>query len=169
MAGSWGTKVEAAFNQSPLLAGCLEELAEERVGAAGGGKHRVGGDVGCSQGAPSAWHPLGPRYPPPPPQRKGTVNALRCLAGTRAVPGSRQGSFNPLQEIPPQKKNNPPPLAPTSQRGAPTPPCTPGWGHRGWGQPQAGAAKGTGQRRVQGAGGGGGDRTGGGHRHSGVT
>lgn len=36
MAGSWGTKVEAAFNQSPLLAGCPEELAEERMGAAAG-------------------------------------------------------------------------------------------------------------------------------------
>lgn len=139
MAGSWGTKVEAAFNQSPLLAGCLEELAEERVGAAGGGKHRVGGDVGCSQGAPSAWHPLGPRYPPPPPQRKGTVNALRCLAGTRAVPGSRQGSFNPLQEIPPQKKKQPPS------------PCThlPAWGtdpslHTRVGTPGLGTAPGWG-------------------------
>lgn len=36
MAGSWGTKVEAAFNQSLLLAGCPEEPAEERMGAAAG-------------------------------------------------------------------------------------------------------------------------------------
>lgn len=36
MAGSRGTKVEAAFNQSPLLAGCPEELEEERMGAAAG-------------------------------------------------------------------------------------------------------------------------------------
>lgn len=37
MAGSRGIKVEAAFNQSPLLAGCPEEPAEERLGAAGWG------------------------------------------------------------------------------------------------------------------------------------
>lgn len=43
MAGSRGTKVEAAFNQSPLLAGCPEELGEERLGAVGGGKHGEGG------------------------------------------------------------------------------------------------------------------------------
>lgn len=46
MAGSRGTKVEAAFNQSPLLAGCPEELAEERLGAAGGGKHGGGAAAG---------------------------------------------------------------------------------------------------------------------------
>lgn len=44
MAGSWGTKVEAAFNQSPLLAGCPEEPAEERLGGGGArGEHWGGG------------------------------------------------------------------------------------------------------------------------------
>lgn len=38
MAGSWGTKVEAAFNQSPLLAGCPEEPVEESTGERAAGK-----------------------------------------------------------------------------------------------------------------------------------
>lgn len=52
MARSRGTKVEAAFNQSPLLAGCPEELAEERLGVAGVRKHGEGG-ARYEQGAPS--------------------------------------------------------------------------------------------------------------------
>lgn len=53
MAGSWGTKVEAAFNQSPLLAGCPEEPAEERLGGGGArGEHWRGGG-GCGREAPS--------------------------------------------------------------------------------------------------------------------
>lgn len=46
MAGSRGTKVEAAFNQSPLLAGCPEELAEERMGAAAGEEVQRGATKG---------------------------------------------------------------------------------------------------------------------------
>lgn len=65
MAGSRGTKVEAAFNQSPVLAGCPEELAEERMGAAEG--EEIEGVAGCNQGAPSRQlgHPvLGPPQDP---------------------------------------------------------------------------------------------------------
>lgn len=52
MVRSWGTKVEAAFNQSPLLAGCPEELVKERLGVAGVVKD---GEEGAryEQGAPS--------------------------------------------------------------------------------------------------------------------
>lgn len=62
MAGSWGTKVEAAFNQSPLLAGCPEELEEERMGLRQEGKYRGGCRVqprGSQQttGAPNACPP----------------------------------------------------------------------------------------------------------------
>lgn len=58
MARSWGTKVEAAFNQSLLLAWCPEELAEERLGVAGVGKHGEGG-TRYEQGAPSKLgHPV---------------------------------------------------------------------------------------------------------------
>lgn len=147
MAGSWGTKVEAAFNQSPLLAGCPEEPAEERLGAAGGGKH---GKQGCrvqpkgsqqSTGAPGARPPHGtPLFPTAIPKKKGTVNAPHCSASIRAVPGSCQGSFNH-----PPKNTLPPCTQP------PTPSCPLGWGHQHWGHPRAQAAKGTGQRRVQGA------------------
>lgn len=66
MAGSWGTKVEAAFNQSPLLAGCLEELAEERVGAAGGEKAQGGEMEGAAKGLPvlgTPWDPAIPHHP----------------------------------------------------------------------------------------------------------
>lgn len=52
MAGSWGTKVEAAFNQSPLLAGCPEELAEERMGAAAGEEVQRGLQ-GATKGLPA--------------------------------------------------------------------------------------------------------------------
>lgn len=52
MAGSWGTKVEAAFNQSPLLAGCPEELEEERMGAAAGGEVQRGLQ-GATKGLPA--------------------------------------------------------------------------------------------------------------------
>lgn len=63
MAGSWGTKVEAAFNQSPLLAGCPEELAEERMGAAAGEKVQRGLQ-GATKGLPAAnW---GTQCLPPP-------------------------------------------------------------------------------------------------------
>lgn len=65
MAGSWGTKVEAAFNQSLLLAECPEEPAEERLGTAGWGKHRAG----CNQGGPSSQlgHPVLAPIPQDPP------------------------------------------------------------------------------------------------------
>lgn len=52
MAGSRGTKVEAAFNQSPLLAGCPEELAEERMGAAAGEEVQRGLQ-GATKGRPA--------------------------------------------------------------------------------------------------------------------
>lgn len=74
MAGSWGTKVEAAFNQSLQLAGCPEELAEERMGAAAGKEVQRGlqGETKGSQeptGAPSAF-PLPRALPCPTPKKR---------------------------------------------------------------------------------------------------
>lgn len=80
MAGSWGTKVEAAFNQSPLLAGCPEEPAEERLGG-GGARGEHGREVAVDEGLPvTNWD--SPRTPPSP-HTKGTANA----PSARILPG----------------------------------------------------------------------------------
>lgn len=107
MAGSWGTKVEAAFNQSPLLAGCPEELAEERMGAAAGEKVQRGLQ-GATKGLPAAnW---GTQCLPPhrtllcrTPKKRH--RECTCLSSPKAVLESCQDSFNPLQETSPKIKS----------------------------------------------------------------
>lgn len=79
MAGSRGTKVEAAFNQSLLLAGCPEEPAEESTGRKAAGKGL----------------PVAKQDPPRTPEKRHS-ECIKC-------PDPAQGSFKCCAS--PSKKN----------------------------------------------------------------
>lgn len=97
MAGSRGTKVEAAFNQSPLLAGCPEEPVEERLGAAGEGEAQGRGVQGATKGLPAAnWGtqcstppetPLSTTATPKKRHRECTALPSRSQGCARILPG----------------------------------------------------------------------------------